>query len=98
PLTVFRRVTLPLILPGVATGSVFAFTTSFDEVIVILFIGGVQQKTIPRQMWTGIRDQINPSILAAATLLTCFAIALFLVIDWLRGRSIAAAVVTAPAE
>jgi len=89
PLTGFRRVTLPLILPGVATGSVFAFATSFDEVIVILFIGGVEQRTIPRQMWTGIRDHINPSILAMATLLTCFAIALFLVIDWLQGRNAA---------
>lgn len=91
PLTVFRRVTLPLIFPGVATGGVFAFATSFDEVIVILFIGGVEQRTIPRQMWTGIRDQINPSILAMATLLTCFAIALFLAIDWLQGRGSAAA-------
>jgi putative spermidine/putrescine transport system permease protein len=82
-------VTLPLILPGVATGSVFAFATSFDEVIVILFIGGVEQRTIPRQMWTGIRDHINPTILAMATLLTCFAITLFLVIDWLQGRNTA---------
>lgn len=86
PLTAFRRVTLPLIMPGVATGAVFAFATSFDEVIVTLFIGGVEQRTIPRQMWTGIRDQINPSILAAATLLTLFAIALFVAIDWLQGR------------
>jgi putative spermidine/putrescine transport system permease protein len=87
PSTAFRRITLPLILPGVATGGVFAFATSFDEVIVILFIGGVEQRTIPRQMWTGIRDQINPSILAMAALLTVFAIALFLAIDWLQGRA-----------
>ena len=96
PLTVFRRITLPLISPGIATGGVFAFATSFDEVIVILFIGGVEQRTSPRQMWTGIRDQINPSILAMATLLTCFAIALFLTIDWLHGRNAAAA--TPPPE
>ncbi|WP_102961293.1 ABC transporter permease [Mangrovicella endophytica] len=87
PLLTFRRVTLPLIAPGVATGSVFAFATSFDEVIVILFLGGAEQKTIPRQMWSGIRDQINPSILAMATLLTIFAILLFLTIDWLHGRN-----------
>ena len=96
PFTVFRRVTLPLISPGIATGGVFAFATSFDEVIVILFIGGVEQRTIPRQMWTGIRDQINPTILAMATLLTCFAIALFLTIDWLQGRNATAA--TPPPE
>lgn len=96
PWAVFRRIMLPLILPGVATGSVFAFATSFDEVIVVLFIGGVEQRTIPRQMWTGIRDQINPTILAVATLLTCFAIALFLAIDWLQGRGTAVVAAAAP--
>jgi putative spermidine/putrescine transport system permease protein len=98
PWTAFRRVTLPLIMPGVATGSVFAFATSFDEVVVILFIGGAEQRTIPRQMWAGIRDQINPSILAMAALLTIFAIVLFLVIDWLQGRNAPEAGVAANVE
>ncbi len=84
PWTVFRRITLPLITPGVATGAIFAFATSFDEVIVILFIGGTEQRTVPRQMWTGIRDRIDPSILAVATLLILFAIALFLTLNRLR--------------
>ncbi|MCW6508406.1 ABC transporter permease [Lichenifustis flavocetrariae] len=87
PWEVFRRVMLPQILPGVATGSIFAFATSFDEVVVILFIGGTEQRTIPRQMWAGIRDQINPGILAMAGLLTVFAVVLFLLIGWLQGRS-----------
>jgi putative spermidine/putrescine transport system permease protein len=87
PWTAFRRVTLPLISPAVATGAIFAFATSFDEVIVILFIGGPAQRTVPRQMWSGIRDSIDPSILAIATLLTVFAIALFATISWLRDRS-----------
>jgi putative spermidine/putrescine transport system permease protein len=87
PWTTFRRVTLPLILPAVATGAVFAFATSFDEVIVILFIGGPDQRTVPRQMWSGIRDQIDPSILAVATVLIVFAILLFTSINWLRGRA-----------
>ena len=91
PWTVFRKITLPLIMPGVVTGAIFAFATSFDEVIVVLFIGGVDQRTIPRQMWNGIRDQINPSILVVSTLLTLFAIALFVVIAWLRHRSTSAA-------
>ncbi|MBY6262729.1 ABC transporter permease [Azospirillum sp. 412522] len=91
PWIAFRRVMLPQILPGVATGSVFAFATSFDEVVVILFIGGTEQRTIPRQMWAGIRDQINPTILAMAGLLTIFAVVLFLVIGWLQGRSSASA-------
>ena len=88
PLTVFRRVMLPQILPGVATGGIFAFATSFDEVVVILFIGGTEQRTIPRQMWAGIRDQINPTILAMAGLLTIFAIVLMLTMNWLHTRSV----------
>ena len=87
--TAFRRVTLPLVSPGVATGAIFAFATSFDEVVVILFIGGPAQRTVPRQMWSGIREAIDPSILAIATLLTVFAIALFVTINWLRGRTAA---------
>jgi putative spermidine/putrescine transport system permease protein len=90
PWVAFRRVTLPLITPAVATGSVFAFATSFDEVIVILFIGGPDQRTVPRQMWSGIRDSIDPSILAVATLLMIFAIALFACMNWLRKRAAAA--------
>jgi putative spermidine/putrescine transport system permease protein len=90
PWIAFRRVTLPLIMPAVATGSVFAFATSFDEVIVILFIGGPDQKTVPRQMWSGIRDSIDPSILAVATMLIVFAVLLFASITWLRNRSAAA--------
>ena len=91
PWVAFRRVMLPQILPGVATGSIFAFATSFDEVVVILFIGGPEQRTIPRQMWAGIRDQINPGILAMAGLLSVFAVVLFLLISWLQGRSAAPA-------
>jgi putative spermidine/putrescine transport system permease protein len=90
PWVTFRRVTLPLITPAVATGSVFAFATSFDEVIVILFIGGPDQTTVPRQMWSGIRDSIDPSILAVATMLIVFAVLLFASINWLRGRTAAA--------
>ena len=89
PWTAFHRVTLPLISPAVATGAIFAFATSFDEVVVILFIGGPAQRTVPRQMWSGIREAIDPSILAVATLLTVFAIALFVSINWLRGRAAA---------
>ena len=70
PSTVFFRVVMPLILPGVISGALFAWSfTSFDEVIVILFIGGPEQRTLPRQMFSGIREQINPTITAAATVL-----------------------------
>ena len=51
---------MPLILPGVISGALFAFVTSFDEVVVVLFVADFDQQTIPRQMWNGIREQISP--------------------------------------
>jgi putative spermidine/putrescine transport system permease protein len=86
PLTTFFRVTLPVIAPGVISGALFAFATSFDEVVVTLFIAGPEQATLPRQMFTGIRENINPTIAAAATLLILFTTSLMLVLEWLRGR------------
>jgi len=80
-------VTLPVIAPGVLSGAVFAFATSFDEVVVTLFIAGAEQTTLPRQMFTGIRENINPTIAAAATLLTIFTTSLMFTLEWMRGRS-----------
>ena len=87
PVHIFRTVQLPLIAPGVISGALFAFATSFDEVVVVLFMGGLEQRTIPRQMWAGIREQISPAILAVATLLVVFALALLLTVEWLRRRA-----------
>ena len=87
PLTSFRRITLPLILPGVVSGALFAFITSFDEVVAVIFLAAPEQKTIPRQMWSGIREQISPTILAVATILILFAAALLTTIEMLRSRS-----------
>jgi putative spermidine/putrescine transport system permease protein len=87
PARTFFRVTLPLILPGVISGALFAFVTSFDEVVVVLFIAGFDQQTIPRQMWNGIREQISPAILAVATLLVVVSVALLTAIELLRRRS-----------
>ncbi len=86
PVHAFRRVQLPLIAPGVISGALFAFAVSFDEVVVVLFMGGIEQRTIPRQMWAGIREQISPAILAVATFLIGFAVLLLLVLEWLRRR------------
>ena len=86
-LTRFRRVQLPLIAPGVLSGGLFAFAASFDEVVVVLFMGGLEQRTIPRQMWSGIREQISPTILAVATLLIVFAVLVLITVEWLRRRS-----------
>lgn len=87
PWTAFRRVQFPLIAPGIFSGALFAFAVSFDEVVVVLFMGGVDQRTIPRQMWSGIREQISPAILAVATFLIVFAVLLLLTVNWLRRRS-----------
>ena len=86
PVDAFRRVMLPLILPGVASGAVFAFTTSFDEVVVALFLAGPQQRTLPREMFIGIREQISPEITALATMLIIVSTALLLTMEALRRR------------
>ena len=87
PWTTFRRVQFPLISPGVMSGALFAFAISFDEVIVVLFMAGTEQRTIPRQMWAGIREQISPAILAVATFLIVFAVLLLMTVNWLRRRA-----------
>lgn len=68
PATVFRRVTLPLALPGVVSGAAFAFATSLDEVVLTLFVAGPNQRTLARQMFASIRENISPAIAAAAFL------------------------------
>ena len=87
PQTTFFKVTMPLILPGVISGALFAFVTSFDEVVVVLFVAAHDQQTIPRQMWNGIREQISPAILAVATILVIISICLLATIELLRRRS-----------
>ncbi len=85
--TTFFKIQMPLILPGVISGGLFAFITSFDEVVAIIFLASPEQRTIPRQMWSGIREQISPTILAVATLLVLLSIVLLTVIELLRRRS-----------
>jgi len=87
PVTTFFRVQMPLILPGVISGGLFAFITSFDEVVVVLFVGSAGQKTLPWQMFIGLREQISPTILAVATILVAISICLLTVVEMLRRRS-----------
>ena len=87
PITTFRKVQMPLILPGVISGGLFAFITSFDEVVAVLFLAGPEQRTIPRQMYSGIREQISPTILAVATILVALSIMLLFTLELLRRRS-----------
>ncbi len=86
PVRTFFRVTLPVVAPGVIAGALFAFATSFDEVVVTLFVAGPEQTTLPRQMFTGIRENITPVIAAVATLLTVFTTALMFALEFLRSR------------
>jgi len=87
PLRTFFRVQMPLILPGVISGGLFAFITSFDEVVVVLFLGAPGDKTLPWQMFTGLREQISPTILAAATVLVAVSVLLLATLEILRRRS-----------
>lgn len=87
PVTTFFKVQMPLIIPGVVSGALFAFITSFDEVVVVLFLGSAGQKTLPWQMFTGLREQISPTILAVASLMVAISIVLLTVLELLRRRS-----------
>ncbi len=87
PTRTFFKITMPLILPGVISGALFAFITSFDEIVIVLFVAGPGQRTIPREMWSGIREDISPTILAVATLMVILSVLLLIVIELLRRRS-----------
>ena len=87
PTYTFFKVTMPLIMTGVISGALFALMTSFDEVVVAIFIAGVEQRTMPMQMWAGIREQISPTILAVATLLVALSIIMLSTVEILRRRS-----------
>ena len=83
----FFKVIMPLILPGVISGALFAFITSFDEVVVVMFVGSVEQITIPKQMWAGLRQETSPVILCMATCLVALSIALLTTVELLRRSS-----------
>jgi putative spermidine/putrescine transport system permease protein len=86
PLTAFRRVMLPLVLPGVVTGALFAFAASFDEVVTVLFLAAPEQRTIPREMFSGLRESLSPIIAAASTVMILTAIALLAAVEVLKRR------------
>ena len=87
PIRTFFKVIMPLILPGVISGALFAFITSFDEVVIVMFMASLDQLTIPKQMWAGIRQEISPVILCMATCLVVLSIFLLTTVELLRRRS-----------
>ena len=87
PVNTFMKITLPLIMPGVISGGLFAFVTSFDEVVVVLFLAGLENTTIPIQMWVGLREQLSPTIMAVATCLIVMSTLILVSAELLRRRS-----------
>lgn len=87
PLTGFFTVTLPLTAPGVLSGAVFAFVTSFDDVVIALFLAGPEQFTVPRRMFNALRDKLDPSIVALAVFLVAITVLLLATMEFLRWRT-----------
>jgi len=83
PITLIK-VTLPLALPGILSGAVFAFATSLDEVVLTLFVAGPGQRTLARQMFSSLKENLNPTIAAAAALFIIGTIALALTLRLMR--------------
>jgi putative spermidine/putrescine transport system permease protein len=86
PATAYRRIMFPLIMPSLAAAALFVFVTSFDEFIVASFLAGPEQYTLPLQMWSGVHDDVNPTILAAATLFVLTSVLLLGAMELLRRR------------
>jgi putative spermidine/putrescine transport system permease protein len=87
PWGTFWQVTFPIIRPGILSGALFAFITSFDELVVALFVSGTTAVTLPRKMWDSIRFEIDPTIAAVSTILIALTAALFVIAELLRRRS-----------
>lgn len=88
PWGAFRQVTLPLIRPGVLVGALFAFITSFDELIIALFLSGSGAVTLPRRMWDDLRFAIDPTIAAISTLTIALTVLLLGLAQILRSRTL----------
>lgn len=86
PLRAFAEVVLPMILPGVIAGAIFAFATSFDEVVIAIFLTGAEQNTLPKQMFSGLREMLSPTIAAAAVMMIFLSVLMLLLAEWARSR------------
>jgi len=87
PTTTFFKVIAPLIAPGVISGALFAFITSVDEIVIVYFIAGPEQKTVPLKMFSGIREEISPTILAVASILVGLSVLLLVSLELIRRRN-----------
>lgn len=82
---VFRRITMPLILPGIAGGWLLAFITSFDEVTMSIFVASPETMTLPVRMYHHIAQTIDPLIAAISTVLIVLTVILMLALDRFYG-------------
>ena len=87
PRVTFMQVTLPSITPAMASGALFAFAASFDDVVIALLIAGPDQRTLPREMFSGLRDSMTPALTAVATIMIVFSTTLFLLMQTLQRRT-----------
>jgi len=87
PLVAFFRVTLRSILPAMASGALFAFAASFDDVVIALLVAGPDQRTLPREMFSGLRDSITPALTAVATIMIAISTGLFLAMQAVQRRA-----------
>lgn len=84
PLKAFMKITVPILSPSLISGALFAFITSFDELIISIFISDTFTKTLPVKMWEGVRLEIDPVLTAIASILILISIALFIAIEFLK--------------
>ena len=82
PWRVFRTVTLPAIFPGLAGGAAFAFVTSFDEVVISIFIAGYGAKTLPVKLWEQIRVEFTPVAAVGSTVILALTVVIFVLARW----------------
>lgn len=87
PFTTFFKITFPIIRPGVISGALFAFITSFDEVVISFFLSTYRSITLPRHMWSALREQIDPTIAASSSLLILTAVFLLVCVAILAKRA-----------
>lgn len=84
PLQAKLRITIPSILPGIFAAAIFSFLTSWDDVVLAVFMASPQMQTLPVKIWTTLRQDLTPVIAVASTLLTCLTIILMLFVAWMR--------------
>lgn len=90
PLEAFFKVTFPFIRPAIFSGALFAFLTSFDELVVTIFLAGPTTKTLPVKMWEDLRTQVDPTIAAISSVLIIGIVFVYLLQGWLSERAVKA--------